>query len=225
MKVLLIDDDPKQLRTVRLALEREGFTVEGAASGEEGLFKAELNNYRVVILDLSLPDLDGLEICKQLRKNGSNSYILMLTARDAEQEKIIGFLAGADDYVTKPFSLAELVMRVKVGLRRVENTVYPAEQSLTHKGISLDMVRHVALLNGQALKLSPKEFALLEYFLRNRERPLSQQELYENVWGDEADSTIFSQTIKVHISSLRRKLNANENDGYITTIPQVGYKL
>jgi two-component system, OmpR family, response regulator len=225
MKVLLIDDDPKQLRTVRLALEREGFTVEGASSGEEGLFKAELNNYRVVILDLSLPDLDGLEICKQLRKNGSNSYILMLTARDAEQEKIIGFLAGADDYVTKPFSLAELVMRVKVGLRRVENTVYPAEQSLTHKGISLDLVRHIARLNGQPLKLSPKEFALLEYFLRNPERPLSQQELYENVWGDEADSTIFSQTIKVHISSLRRKLNADDGDSYITTIPQVGYKL
>src|SRR4051794_28790137 len=107
MKVLLIDDDQKQLKAVRMVLEREGFTVEQASSGEEGLFKAEINSYRVIILDLGLPDLNGIEICRQLRQGGSNSFILMLTARDAEEEKIIGFLAGADDYVTKPFSLAE----------------------------------------------------------------------------------------------------------------------
>lgn len=227
MKVLLIDDDPRQLKTVRTALEREGFTVEQAASGEEGLYKAEVNGYRVIILDLGLPDVNGLEICKKLREQGSNSYIMMLTAKDAEEEKIIGFLAGADDYVTKPFSLAELVMRVKVGLRRVENTVYPPKQTLSYRGLSLDLVRHEARLNNAPLKLSPKEFALLEYFMRNADRPISQQELYENVWGDEADSSIFSQTIKVHISSLRRKLNSESNseNGFITTIPQVGYKL
>ncbi len=227
MKVLLIDDDQKQLKAVRTILEREGFTVEQASSGEEGLFKAEINSYRVIILDLGLPDLNGLEICRQLRQQGSNSFILMLTARDAEEEKIIGFLAGADDYVTKPFSLAELVMRVKVGLRRVENTTYPPSQQLAYKGLSLDLVRHEAWRQGKLLKLSPKEFALLEYFMRNTGRPISQQELYENVWGDENDSTLFSQTLKVHISSLRRKLTTGFEDEpeLITTVPQVGYRL
>lgn len=227
MKVLLIDDDPKQLKAVRMVLEREGFTVEVASSGEEGLFKAEINPFRVIILDLGLPDLNGLEICRQLRQQGSNSFILMLTARDAEEEKIIGFLAGADDYVTKPFSLAELVMRVKVGLRRVENTTYPPSQQLTFKGVSLDLVRHEAWRQSKSLKLSPKEFALLEYFMRNPGRAISQQELYENVWGEEDDRTLFSKTLKVHISSLRRKLQAGfETDPeLITTIPQIGYKL
>jgi DNA-binding response OmpR family regulator len=227
MKVLLIDDDQKQLKAVRTVLEREGFTVEQASNGEEGLFKAEINTYRVIILDLGLPDLNGLEICRQLRQQGSNSFILMLTARDAEEEKIIGFLAGADDYVTKPFSLAELVMRVKVGLRRVENTIYPPHQQLTYKDLSLDLVRHEAWRAGKPLKLSPKEFALLEYFMRNTNRPLSHQELYENVWGEEKDSTLFSQTLKVHISSLRRKLNGDFEDfpELITTVPQIGYRL
>ncbi|HEX2913377.1 MAG TPA: response regulator transcription factor [Chloroflexia bacterium] len=227
MKVLLIDDDAKQLKAVTTALEREGFAVEKAATGEEGLFKAEINNYRVIILDLGLPDLDGLEIARQLRQQGSNAFILMLTAKDAEEEKIIGFLAGADDYVTKPFSLAELVMRVKVGLRRVENTTYPPNEKLVYKGLSLDEVKHQAWLNGQALKLSPKEFSLLEYFMRNPGRPIPQQELFENVWGDEADASLFSQTVKVHVSSLRRKLAEFSEAGatLITTVPQVGYKL
>jgi DNA-binding response OmpR family regulator len=227
MKVLLIDDDPQQLKALRTVLEREGFAVEQASSGEEGLFKAEINNYRVIILDLGLPDLDGLEICRQLRQQGSNSFILMLTAKDAEEEKIIGFLAGADDYVTKPYSLVELVMRVKVGIRRVENTIYPPNQSLVHKGLSLDIVKHQAWRDATLLKLSPKEFAMLEYFIRNAGRPISQQELFDNVWGEEGESSLFSQTVKVHVSSLRRKLNENfdEKTKYITTVPQVGYQL
>jgi DNA-binding response OmpR family regulator len=227
MKVLLIDDDPLQLKAVRTVLEREGFAVEQASSGEEGLFKAEIHHYRVIILDLGLPDLDGLEICRQLRQQGSNSFILMLTAKDAEEEKIIGFLAGADDYVTKPYSLAELVMRVKVGLRRVENTVYPPNQSLEFKDLRLDVVKHQVWRGNTPLKLSPKEFAMLEYFMRNAGRPISQQELLDNVWGEEGESSLFSQTVKVHISSLRRKLNEGfgEEAKYISTIPQVGYKL
>ncbi len=227
MKVLLIDDDQKQLKAVQTVLEREGFTVEQASSGEEGLYKAEVNNYRVIILDVGLPDLDGLEICRQLRQSGSNSFILMLTARTTESEKITGFLAGADDYVTKPFSLAELVMRVKVGLRRVENTIYPPNQQLIYKDLSLDVVKHQAYRKDKPLKLSPKEFALLEYFLRNAGRPISQQELYENIWGDENDSSLFSQTVKVHVSSLRRKLLAGFEDKpeLIVTHAQVGYQL
>lgn len=226
MKVLLIDDDEKQLKAIRTVLERDGFIVEQAATGEEGLYKAEVNSYRVIILDLGLPDVNGLDICRQLRQQGSNSFILMLTARDAEQEKIIGFLAGADDYVTKPFSLAELVMRVKVGLRRVENTSYPPSQQLSYKELSLDLMRHQAWKGGQLLKLSPKEFALLEYFMRHPGRPLSQQELYENVWGEEDDSMLFSKTLKVHISSLRRKLQTDEGEAeMISTIPQIGYQL
>jgi DNA-binding response OmpR family regulator len=227
MKVLLIDDDPQQLKALSTILEREGFAVERASSGEEGLFKAEINNYRVIILDLGLPDLDGLEICRELRQQGSNSFILMLTAKDAEEEKIIGFLAGADDYVTKPYSLVELVMRVKVGLRRVENTVYPPNQTLVYKNLRLDVVKHQATRDSVPLKLAPKEFALLEYFMRNAGRPIPQQELLDNVWAEESESNLFSQTVKVHISSLRRKLNDNfeGETKYITTVPQVGYQL
>lgn len=227
MRVLLVDDDPRQLKAVRTVLEREGFTVEEASSGEEGLYKAELNQYRVIILDVGLPDLDGLEISRRLRKEGSNTFILMLTSRDSVDEKISGFLAGADDYVTKPFSLAELVMRVKVGLRRVEHTTYPPDQKLVYQDLSLDLVKHQAWRQATLLKLSPKEFALLEYFMRNPERPIPQQELFENVWGDASDINLFSQTLKVHISSLRRKLNSGFEGSreLITAIPQVGYKL
>jgi DNA-binding response OmpR family regulator len=227
MRILLIDDDERQLKAVRTVLEREGFVVEQASNGEEGLYKAEVNEYRVIILDLGLPDVDGLEICRKLRQNGSNSFILMLTAKDAEKEKIIGFLAGADDYVTKPFSLSELVMRVKVGLRRVENTHYLTNQVLTYQDLELDLVKHEVRRSGKAIGLSPKEFAILEYLMHNQGRPIPQQELYENVWGDSADANLFSQTVKVHISGLRRKLNTGyeKEAELIVTIPQVGYKL
>jgi DNA-binding response OmpR family regulator len=227
MRLLLIDDDRQQLKALKTVLEREGFAVETAGSGEEGLYKAELNQYQAIVLDLGLPDIDGVEVCRQLRTGGSNSFILMLTAKDTEKEKLTGFLAGADDYVTKPFSLAEVVMRIKVGLRRVENTTFPANQSLSFKDVRLDVVKHQAWRKSSLLKLSPKEFALLEYFLRNPERPISQQELFENVWGEEDDASLFSQTVKVHVSSLRRKLNTgySETEALITTVPQVGYRL
>jgi DNA-binding response OmpR family regulator len=227
MKLLVVDDDERQLKALKTILERQGLTVETASSGGEGLFKAELNYYRLIILDVGLPDLNGLEIAQRLRKQGSNTFILMLTSRDSEDEKVDGFLAGADDYLTKPFSMKELIMRVQAGLRRVEQTVYPPDQKLVYKDLSLDLVKHQVWRQGRLIKLSRKEFAVLEYFMRNSGRPISQQELFENIWGDEADAGIFSQTVKVHVSSLRRKLSPDyeSNPELIVTVPQVGYML
>jgi len=218
-KVLVVDDDVKTVELVKLYLKRDGYQVLTAYDGLEALRLAREDHPDLIVLDLMLPDIDGLEVCRALR-NESDVSIIMLTARTTDGNKLAGLELGADDYVTKPFSPRELAARVRAVLRRLPGERGPAE--IKRGELTVNFVKHKAFLAGKALNLSPTEFKLLGILAREPGRVFSRAQLIEEALG--YDFVGFDRTVDVHILNLRRKLEPDPNHPeYIKTVYGVGY--
>ena len=225
-KILLVEDEPALCETIAYNLRREGYEVLSATDGERGLHAAQTQAPDLVVLDLMLPKMNGLEVCRQLRRT-SNVPILMLTARDSEVDKVVGLEMGADDYVTKPFSMRELLARVKAMLRRHTNqpTTQSSNDQTTQLGeFTLDESRHEIRKRSQPLTLTPLEYNLLRFLLHHRGMTLSRETLLEKVWGyDYAGDT---RTVDVHVRSLREKIEDNPAaPRCLLTVRGIGYRL
>jgi DNA-binding response OmpR family regulator len=218
-KILAVDDELNILELVKLYLEREGFQVMTASSGGEALAKLTAFGPDLVILDLMLPDMDGFEVCRQVRSK-SNLPVLMLTARKEDVDKIVGLEMGADDYLTKPFNPRELIARIRAILRRYQGGTKSTELIEIGK-LRVDLAGHVAYVNNKALKLRTKEFTLLVTFAQNQGIVLSREKLLELVWG--FDYYGETRTVDVHVNHLREKLS--DSGVNIETLRGTGYKL
>jgi len=217
--VLVVDDEPTLVATLKYNLEREGYRVVTAGDGEKALALARSERPDLMILDLMLPSLDGLEVCRILSREMSLP-ILMLTARAGEFDKVVGLEIGADDYVTKPFSTRELLARVRALLRR---TAPSDQESLESGNLRIDLKRREATLDGNLLELKPKEMELLIHFMRNRGRAFTREQLLRDVWG--YDFYGDSRTVDVHVSWLRQKIEAQPGKPVrILTVRGVGYR-
>ncbi len=219
MKILLVEDDPDVVRSLLPALKEAGYITNAVFDGESGYLAAQTNEYELIILDYNLPKLNGREIIKKIRDAGLSTPIIMLTVHNELEEKIDLLSLGADDYLTKPFILSELLARIKAVLRRPKNW---EGNILKINDLELDPDKFLVTKNNKRIFLSSKEFDLLEYLLKHKGRILSRQNIMEHVWDENADP--FSNTIEVHIRNLRRKL---ENDGrrLIFTVSNRGYKI
>lgn len=228
-KILVVEDDPTLQETLAYNLNRQGYDVSTAGDGQMAIELAEQINPNLVVLDIMLPVMDGYEVCRILRKN-SNVPILMLTARDDEFDRVLGLEMGADDYLTKPFSMREFIARVKAQLRRVRfdqediDTKIPSENdTLQFDNLAVDINRHEARINGTPLNLKPKEFELLLFLARHRGQLLSRELIMDRVWG--WDFTGGSRTVDVHIRWLREKIEAEPADPQrIITVRGAGYR-
>lgn len=226
-KVLIVDDEPSIVTLLEYNLKQAGFEVIAANDGEEGLQKAIVEQPDLIILDLMLPKMDGIEVCKQLRQQKIMVPILMLTAKDDEFDKVLGLELGADDYMTKPFSPREVVARMKAIFRRVQPVIAPTEEEnnkMVIGELTIFPDRYEAYFRGSLLELTPKEFELLLYLAKNKGRVLTRDQLMSAVWNyDFAGDT---RIVDVHISHLREKIEQNTKKPlYIKTIRGLGYKL
>jgi DNA-binding response OmpR family regulator len=217
--ILVVDDERNIVHLTRLYLTKEGFEVEAAFDGRQALEKAQSHRPDLIVLDLMMPEMDGLTVCRELRKM-SNVPIIMLTARSDDVDKVVGLELGADDYVTKPFNPRELVARVKAVLRRTQAETEPASV-LDGGGLHIDVSRREAVLDGKPLSLRSKEFDLLTAFLRSEGLVMDRERLIQQVWG--LDFYGDSRTIDVHVAWLREKLAGSRVQ--IQTVWGIGYKL
>ena len=219
--VLIIEDEETYRDTIAYMLKREGFQVVEAADGPAGLAAFERTGADIVLLDLMMPGLPGLEVCRQLRMR-STVPIIMLTALDSEIDKVVGLEIGADDYVTKPFSHRELVARIRAVLRRGQDIELAADV-VEASGVRMDVERHETTVNGRAVKLALKEFELLEVLLRNSGRVLTRGQLIDRVWG--SDYVGDTKTLDVHVKRLRAKLERDPaSPELLVTVRGLGYK-
>jgi two-component system, OmpR family, response regulator len=216
--ILVVDDEANIADLVEMYLRKEGFRVMKAATGEDGLAAAKRERPRLVVLDVGLPGIDGLEVCRRLQAVG-NVPVIFLTARDGEIDRILGLEMGADDYLTKPFSPRELVARVKAILRRSESSA-PAPELIEVGGAVVDLGRREVRANGAVIDCTGKEFELLRYLAENRGRALSRQQILDGVWGYGWYGD--ARTVDVHVAQVRKKLG---DAVAITTVRGVGYRL
>ena len=217
MKLLVIEDDRDILRALSRGLAKCGYAVDTAEDGGAGLALLEVNQYDLVVLDLNLPGMDGMEVLRALRATDEETKVLILSARQAVEDKVLGLDDGANDYLVKPFHFAELAARVRALLSRR----FSRDRSVLVLGeLSMDTVTRQAAVGERLLELTAKEAAILEYLLVNQQRPVSAEELIEHVWA--SDSDYFSNAIKVHISALRKKLGSA---CLIRNIRGLGYQL
>jgi DNA-binding response OmpR family regulator len=228
-KILVVEDDPTLQETLAYNLDHHGYEVETAEDGKTAVELAAASNPDLVVLDIMLPVMDGFEVCRILRKK-SNVPILMLTARDDEIDRVLGLEMGADDYLTKPFSMREFLARVKAQLRRVRfdredvDTQVPiSSEKLVFENLTIDMTRHEVSLDDEPLNLKPKEFELMEFLARHRGQVLSRELILDRVWG--WDFTGVSRTVDVHIRWLREKIEKDPaSPDRIITIRGAGYR-
>lgn len=219
MRILLVEDEKNVSSFIKKGLEEEFYTVDVAEDGTEGLFVATSNDYDLMILDIMLPGISGIELCKRLREKGIRKPILMLTAIDSVGSKVEGLESGADDYLTKPFAFSELLARIKALLRRAVDSV----SELFLDDLRIDLLSRRVFRGGKEIILTPKEFSLLEYLLRNKGRVLSRTQIIENIWGYNFDPT--TNIVDVHIKFLREKVDAGFNKKLIHTVRGAGYVL
>ena len=220
-KVLVVDDDPGIVKLVRAYLEQDGFQVLAAYDGKKAMQIARHDKPDLVVLDLMLPEMDGWDVCRALRKE-SDVPIVMLTARVEESDKLVGLELGADDYVTKPFSPRELVARVRAVLRRVQG-LPPKPERISRGDITVDLSRHAVTVGGESVSLTPTEFDLLATLLQDAGRAFTRSQLLEQTQGYAYDG--YERTIDVHIKNLRQKIEADPgNPRHIKTVYGVGYK-
>ena len=220
-KILLIEDEDSIRESVAFLLEKEGFIVTQANDGLIGVETFEKEKADLILLDLMLPGLDGLEVCKRIRKT-SNVPIIMLTAKDTELDKVLGLELGADDYITKPFSSRELTARVKAMLRRFSEPLENNEVTTT-KSVVVDPVKHKVFVRGEEIKLPLKEFDLLHYLTQNPGRVLTREQIIDRIWGHDYFGD--TKTLDVHIKRIREKVEKNPNNPeIIQTIRGLGYK-
>lgn len=222
MRILIVEDEKKLALALKRGLERKGYAVDCAFDGEEGEFQIETGqeDYDLVILDIMLPKRDGIEICKNTRSKKISLPILMLTARDKTQDKILGLDCGADDYLVKPFSFEELLARIRALLRRPRELL---PEELKVKDITLNCATRKVFKGGKEIPLTTKEFSLLEFLLRNINQVVNREQIIAHVWNYEFDS--FSNIVDVHIKNLRKKLEDRGKEKLIETIRGVGYRL
>lgn len=219
MRVLIVEDEKHIYSPLKEGLEGNNYAVDIAIDGEEGLSMAQSNEYDVIILDLNLPKIDGIEVCQILRKEKNNTPIIMLTARSQLDNKIEGLEIGADDYMTKPFSFKELLLRLNNLIKRSKTEI---DDILKVADIELDSIKRSVCKAEQEVELNKKEFGILEYLMRNKGNVVSQEELIEHVWSsDEVD--MFSNTIRTQILNLRNKVDPERE--IIMTVKGVGYKV
>jgi DNA-binding response OmpR family regulator len=220
VEVLLVEDDEAIGDLVKYNLERQGFAVDWVLDGKEALDRLNEKKYDIIILDLMLPSVDGLELCRKIRSEGKNreTPIIVLTALGDEDTKVKGFSAGADDYVTKPFSVKELLARIEAVLRRVG---YSKKDILEFEGIVENKKSKTVTVDGKPIYLTKTELQLLEFFLEHPEQLFTREELLENIWGSDHNET--TRTVDVYISRLRKKLG--EKGKFLKTLPRLGYKL
>lgn len=221
MRILVVEDEHKIAQALKDGLEQESYAVDLAYDGEDGLNTALNDEYDLIILDVMLPKLNGFEVCKQLREAATHTPILMLTAKDQNRDIVQGLNTGADDYLPKPFSFEVLLARVRALLRRPHDTL---GEVLRAEDLSLDTAAKVVSRSGQSINLSTKEYALLEYLLRNQGRVLSKNNIITHVWNFDAD--ILPNTVEVFIAYLRAKVDKPfKGPHLIQTVRGFGYKL
>ncbi len=220
MRVLVVEDEEPIASAIERGLTKLGYAVDVALDGVEALDKASVNNYDVVCLDLNLPKLDGVEVCRRLREDRFGGGIIMLTARSAIRDRIEGLDQGADDYLVKPFAFSELAARIRAVTRREGGLREPL---INTRGLELDPNTNRVKRDSKEIHLTPKEFALVYYLARNEGRAVPQEELLEHIWDEHANP--FTQTVKVHMNNLRRKLNEGFDEQLIETIRGKGYVL
>jgi len=220
MRLLLVEDDARIARFVAKGLREQAYAVDAVGTGEEALYQAAVNTYDLVILDVMIPAPDGFTVCRELRKSGQRMPILMLTARDAVEDRIAGLDHGADDYLTKPFEFRELLARLRALLRR-SGELRP--EKIAVADLVLDTGAQTAKRAGRQITLTAKEYALLEYLARNAGRVVRRAEIAEHVWDETFDP--FSNLIEVYINRLRRKIDANSTKPLVHTRRGVGYVL
>lgn len=227
-RVLIVEDDPKIVDLVNIHLGDLGLEVQNAADGISGLEKALNNKYALIILDLMLPQMDGLEVCRRIKENEKFTPILMLTAKSEEIDKVLGLEVGADDYITKPFGIRELVARVKAIIRRVDldNEKHQSkedENRLEFKDFIIDLEKHIVLLNDERVELTAKEFELLHLFAAHPGNTYSRERLLNLVWGYQYEG--YEHTVSSHINRLRNKIEKDPaNPRFIKTLWGVGYR-
>ena len=222
-KIFIIEDEPSIIQLVQHNLEKNGFIVSSSVNGNDGLKELKKFQPDLLLLDWMLPDLSGVEICKNIRKDASynNLPVIMLTAKGEEEDKIKGLDSGVDDYLTKPFSFNELMARIKAVLRRSNpNTV---SDNLKFDDLMLDRIEKRVFRDGQEIKLGPTEFRLLEFFLTNPKRVYSRDQILESVWPNNVN--VESRTIDVHIRRLRQSVNLKNKKELIRTVRSSGYSL
>ena len=222
-RVLLIEDDNRIANFIQRGLKAEGYAVEVAVTGQEGLLLATEGQFQTIILDLGLPDIDGQKICEYLRAKRIDTPILMLTAREGINDKITGLRGGADDYMTKPFVFEELLARIEALMRRGRAAGNAETKTFQLADLMLDLETHEVKRGGSLIELTPKEFALLEFFLRRQGKVLSRARILEQVWGYNADPQ--TNVVDVHIGQLRRKIDDGHAIKLLKTVRRFGYKL
>jgi two-component system, OmpR family, alkaline phosphatase synthesis response regulator PhoP len=221
-RILLVEDEPGLVMTLTDRFQREGYAIETAADGESGLQRAAREPFDLVLLDVMLPRMSGFDVCRDLRKRGVETPVIMLTARGQTVDKVVGLKLGADDYVTKPFEMAELLARVEAKLRRGPAPAHPLE-GYAFGDLSVDFRKAEATKNGSPLELSAREFQLLRYFIEHRGATLTREELLNEVWGYNAMPS--TRTVDVHVAWLRQKIEPNSrHPQFILTIHGLGYK-
>ena len=217
--MLLVEDEKGVANFIKKGLEEEHYTIDHAIDAGEGLSFISVNQYDLIILDIMLPGMSGIELCREIRKKGIQSPIMMLTARDTIDDKVTGLDSGADDYMTKPFSFDEFLARIRALLRRKQDKL----TELTYGDLKVDTLAHRAFAAGKEVLLRPKEYAILVYLLRNRGRVLSRTQILENVWGYDFNPN--TNIVDVHIKSLREKLDEVNIQNLIRSVRGVGYMI
>lgn len=224
-RILVVEDEPSLADTMRYNLEREGFAVSLAEDGRRALERFRAEPPALIILDLMLPEMSGLDVCRQIRAE-SEVPIIIVTAKDSEADKVAGLELGADDYVTKPFSVRELVSRVRANLRRARPSADEApaqEDVLAGGGVRMDVARHEVVVRGEPVPFPPKEFELLEALLRRKGRLLTRDYLIDEVWGPDYFGD--TKTLDVHVKRVRRKIEEDPHSPiHLVTIRGLGYK-
>jgi len=221
MRILVVDDERNLTEQIRLALSQQKYTVDTASDGQEALNKIFTESYDLILLDIMLPKKDGFEVLSELRDEKKSTPVIILTAKGATKDRIRGLDMGADDYLAKPFSMEELLARMRALLRRSNARVSPVLKTGT---ITLDPANRTVYKGEQVLELTPKEFSILEFLLYNMNRTVSRVIIAEHVWGDEFDPWTMSNSIDVHIKNLRKKIDDSKGH-FIHTVRGVGYMI
>lgn len=221
--ILITDDDPELRRVLGRTLDALGFQVSESSNGEEAISEIEGRDYDVVLIDVNMPGMGGIAACQVMRQKAPHLQILMLTVRDMEKDKIAALDAGADDYITKPFSIPELTARLRSAVRRSGSTAEPPELPIVVEEIQLDPARRIVTKAGQMLHLTPKEFDLLHYLMRHPGTPVAHTKLLRAVWGSEYGQEL--EYLRTFVHQLRRKLEDNPGaPEYLVTEPHFGYR-
>lgn len=219
MKVLLVEDESKVANFISRGLQEEGYVVDIAPDGKIGLQNINETTYDIILLDLMIPEIDGLEVLKRIRANGMDTPVLIITAKSSKEDVVKGLDTGSDDYLTKPFSFDELLARIRALLRRRKQ---PTSLTLEYRGLTLDTYSRKLFIGSREAELTEKEFLIMEHMMKNPEKPITRKEIAEHGWESQDDS---SNIVDVYINFLRKKMETLSDRKYINTVRGVGYIL